>query len=71
MIPAMLSEWDISSSPLYRHIPKKDGENYLGKMIFTKLISDLEYQNSAEYAFPRDSPEFEKFIEDVKSNYIL
>lgn len=71
MIPALLNEWNISSSSLYRHIPKKDGENHLGKMIFTKLISDLEYPNSAEYAFLRDSPEFQKFIEDVKSNYIL
>ena len=58
MLPALLQKWDISASPLYRHLAQKEDSQNLGKMMLPKIIADLEDTSDPEYDFLRSSPKF-------------
>lgn len=67
MLPALLQKWDISASPLYRHLAQKEDSQNLGKMMLPKIIADLEDTSDPEYDFLRSSPKFQEFLNSLKS----
>lgn len=58
MLASVTEEWDFTSSPLYRHVRKKAGEERLGAKMKETLISTIE--QDGRYAFLRDSEEWKK-----------
>lgn len=69
MLPAMLQKWDISQSPLYRHMLKKGGGECLGEMMLPKILSEFEDPDCHEYDFLRSHPDFQKTIADFKESF--
>lgn len=67
MIPAMLRKWDISDSPLYRHVAQKPDSQNLGEMLLPKIIAELEDDSEPEYDFLHSSPRFQEFLASLKS----
>lgn len=67
MIPALLAPWDVSASPLYRHIPKREHRDNMARGILSKILAALENPDEDEYAFLRKSPDFREFLDKIKS----
>lgn len=66
MLPAMLKKWDITKSPLYKHIPEKENNQNLGELMLPKIISDFENLDNHEYDFLRENIKTKKLIEKLK-----
>ncbi len=62
MFESMAQPWNIHTSPLYRHIKKKDSED-LGKQ-FQKTMLDLLYKDE-DLAYLKDDPKIMKALENL------
>lgn len=60
MLNAMLTPWDISSCPIYRHIGDDKHEMNLGGKMLANILNELE--KSEKYDFLRKEKAFEKLI---------
>jgi len=64
MLASVTDGWDYTSSPLYRHMRKKEGEERLGSRMREMLLSTVEstLEHDERYAFLRDSEEWNWII---------
>lgn len=66
MLEALKKVWKTNTSPLYRHIPEKEEVLNFGELMAQRILSELEKEDSDEYAFLRKSPEGRAFLEKIK-----
>lgn len=71
MIPAVLEEWKLERSPLYRHMTDKKSNKNFGETILPKLIREFTDPKNQEFAFLQKNPEFQSLIKEWKSKIIL
>lgn len=58
MLTSAAGQWDHTSSPLYRHVKKKEGEDRLGARMRETLISAVE--SDEQYAFLHNTEAWER-----------
>lgn len=58
LLPSMKEKWDISKSPLYKHIKKKHSENEFGEQLLSTFINTLKNNKDDELSFLKDNEEF-------------
>ena len=68
MLPALLEPWSITDSPLFRHIPEKEGGSLTGAAFLPKILSELEDEENDKNAFIRNSPRFKKLARELREN---
>ena len=63
-VPAGLEEpWDLSASPLYRHLPTKEATREVQQIMLQYLLEELE--RDPESAFLRETPGYQEMLERV------
>lgn len=65
MFQAMLTPWDMSSCPIYKHIGDDKHELNLGKKMFASMLDELE--KSEKYDFLRKEDAFHQLIHKYKA----
>lgn len=55
--------WDLSDSPFYCHIPKKENADPLGALLLPRLRKELEDPQHPEYGFLHSSPELRSLLD--------
>ena len=64
MLQAMLSKWDVSSSPLYRHILKKANSTEFAETLLENFINEVKTDKELSYL-----NESKKFLDLIKKYY--
>lgn len=60
MLAALLVPWEMTASPVCKHIAQKPGEKNFGAAFLAPVLQDLE--NSSSYDFLRTEPAFEQLL---------
>ena len=60
VLAALERRWDLNASPLYRHIPGKNGEETFSAALVETMVKQLE--NDEELAFARSDPDFARVL---------
>lgn len=55
--------WDLSASPLYRHLPTKEATREVQQIMLQYLLEELE--RDPESAFLRETPGYQEMLERV------
>lgn len=68
ILNAALSPWDLSASPLYRHIKHRGNLNTLGNEACRSLISAIEKNANGAFDFLEGNEELAKLLKEWKRN---
>ena len=60
VLAALERRWDLNASPLYRHIPGKNGEETFSAALVETMVKQLE--TDEELAFARSDPDFARVL---------
>lgn len=63
LFSALEEPWDLSDSPFYCHIPKKENADPLGALLLPRLRKELEDPQHPEYGFLHSSPELRSLLD--------
>lgn len=67
MLEAVLTPWDMRTSPLFRSLPQQETPVNLGKTMLPPLLNDLEH--NPDYDFLRGEPEFGRLMKTYREKY--
>jgi len=70
MIPAVLEQWELDRSPLYRHMTDKKSTKNFGETILPKLIREFTDPKNQEFAFLQRDLEFQSLMKRWKSKVL-
>lgn len=62
---SMRKPWQFSQSPLYCHIPQKEGSTNMKEMALPKILEELKNPDCHEYDFLREEPGFQDFLDSL------
>lgn len=65
MLESMAAPWELSASPLYRHLPPKKSASEAQELLVQPMLNQLE--TAPECAFLKDVPGYEELLEKFRS----
>ena len=63
LLRSLEEPWDLSASPLYRHLPTKEAAREVQQIMLQYLLEELE--RDPESAFLRETPGYQEMLERV------
>lgn len=66
MLPAMKEKWDISTSPLYKHIKAKNTKDGFNEQLLSAFIDSLKNDNN-ELSFLKEDKEFWELLKEYST----